>query len=527
MQLKTFLFYFFFFFFFFSSIFAQSVPGINLNTEEATQGYVLFDTNNETYLVDNCGQVVHSWSTFNMRHHSKLLPNGHIVFIQYGDVYEMNWEGEIVKQFMDDDPDIHLEYEVIILPNGNYLCVGRKEFSHEQFANIGYYIPVGSSPSEIDVVVELDKDTGAIVWEWDLGDHVIQERDASAPNYGVIKDNPQLLNMDVIATYDWKFTESFMINGMDYNPELDQIILSVRKISEIIIIDHSTTTEEAAGHSGGQSGKGGDILWRWGNPANYNAGTTADRYLYFQHNPKWITKGPHIGKISCYSNGLNRPGVPFGENYSTVPLLSPMMDANGDYMKDENGLFLPVLPELSIGVTTTGTQFYSGYTSGAEFQSNGNVYITEGVNGRLLEVNNSGDIVWQYRVPNTSYIFRTEKYALNYAAFEGRDLEESGTVPGAYSDYECTLIDGVDDVLSKPITFDLMKINGGEYGVTSRMERSFYFQIFNMQGLLLREGQSSSSYKEIDFHSFPSGYYILNVADERDLNWQAFRVVVE
>ncbi|MFT5802699.1 MAG: hypothetical protein ACI956_002520 [Nonlabens sp.] len=36
---------------------------------------------------------------------------------------------------------------------------------------------------------------------------------------------------------------------------MDQIALSVRKMSEVIIIDHSTTTAEAASHNGGNSGK--------------------------------------------------------------------------------------------------------------------------------------------------------------------------------------------------------------------------------------------------------------------------------
>jgi hypothetical protein len=38
---------------------------------------------------------------------------------------------------------------------------------------------------------------------------------------------------------------------------------------EILQIMHSTTTVQAATHSGGNSGMGGDILYRWGNPSNY------------------------------------------------------------------------------------------------------------------------------------------------------------------------------------------------------------------------------------------------------------------
>lgn len=61
------------------------------------------------------------------------------------------------------------------------------------------------------------------------------------------------------------------MNGIDYNPVLDQIALSTHNLNEWYIIDHSTTTAEAATSSGGNSGKGGDLLYRWGNPAAYQA----------------------------------------------------------------------------------------------------------------------------------------------------------------------------------------------------------------------------------------------------------------
>ena len=66
---------------------------------------------------------------------------------------------------------------------------------------------------------------------------------------------------------DWLHT-----NAIAYNPQRDEIALSVLGNNEIWIIDHSTTTEEARGSTGGNSGKGGDILYRWGNPIAHRAG---------------------------------------------------------------------------------------------------------------------------------------------------------------------------------------------------------------------------------------------------------------
>ena len=76
--------------------------------------------------------------------------------------------------------------------------------------------------------------------------------------------------------------QELIINAEFYNAALDQIMISPRHLSEIYIIDHSTTTAEAAGHTGGTHNKGGDILWRWGNPQVYRQGNSSNQKLFFQ-----------------------------------------------------------------------------------------------------------------------------------------------------------------------------------------------------------------------------------------------------
>ena len=190
-------------------------------------------------------------------------------------------------------------------------------------------------PDSLVEIKPTGKTTGEVVWEWHLWDHLVQDFDKSKANFGNVAEHPELVNINygedelpsvIAATARRKTSPRRMatpaanrppridpdfthFNGVAYNPDLDQIAVSVWAFSEFWIIDHGTTTAQAAGHTGGRRGRGGDLLYRWGNPRAYRAGTKADRKLFRQHNAHWIPRGlPGAGHLLLFNNGGERTG---------------------------------------------------------------------------------------------------------------------------------------------------------------------------------------------------------------------------
>lgn len=209
-------------------------------------------------------------------------------------------------------------------------------------------------------------------------------------------------------------------NGIAYNADLDQIVLSCHSFNELIVIDHSTTTEEAAGHTGGRSGMGGDILYRWGNPANYRAGAKDDQTFFLQHDARWIQPDmPGEGNIMIYNNGNRRPAG----NYSSIDVIVPPLKKDGAYRIKEVSAFGPQELDWAY-VADNPTDFYSSFISGADRLPNGNTLICSGSEGIFLEVTAKGKTVWEYRNPfevtprgpeGPHSVFRVTRYAPDYS----------------------------------------------------------------------------------------------------------------
>jgi hypothetical protein len=137
----------------------------------------------------------------------------------------------------------------------------------------------------------------------------------------------------------------FHFNAIKYNEDLDQIAFSSPSLSEIFIIDHSTSTQQAASHKGGRWGKGGDFLYRWGNPKNYQRGDSTNEQLFGQHDVRWVQKGyPGEGDLTIYDND-----IPYRDsmNYSMIVEIKPPTDSKGNYLLEANKPFGPEKPYWS------------------------------------------------------------------------------------------------------------------------------------------------------------------------------------
>ena len=435
--------------------------GLFLNNKtKVFDGYTLFapKQNTMTYLINNEGRIVHEWnaSQYAPGQSVYLLENGNLLRAcmtkgklssgggEGGRIEEYDWNDNLVWE-LDFSTDTYMQHhDIKKLPNGNILMLVVEKKTYEDCIAAGFN-PSKLQPDIItkgmlpDCVIEIEPTYpkgGNIVWEWHTWDHLVQDYDATKANYGTPRLHPELIDCDG----DQKNLPAFWnhMNSIDYNPQLDQIALSVRGNSEVWIIDHSTTTEESTGHSGGTRGKGGDLLYRWGNPLCYGAGTASDQKYFQQHDVEWVRPGyPGEGNLTCFNNGLVRG------DYSTVDEFVPDINPDGSY----NMVAGSALSPTNFIWTYKGTSekpMYSENISGAHRLPNGNTIICSGTIGRFLEVTTSGEIVWEYICPvekagiitqgnlpaddparedeTMNSVFRIYKYQVDYAAFVGKNM---------------------------------------------------------------------------------------------------------
>jgi uncharacterized repeat protein (TIGR01451 family) len=395
--------------------------GLRLKCEGASPGYALFApmSSNTTYLIDLDGRAVRTWgSAFLPSAWVYLLDNGHVlrggsdrgssVFSgggQGGRFQEFDLDGNLVWDFRYNETRLP-HHDVAVLPNGNILAIAWEAKTAAEARSVGRRpTSVPSNGIWPDMLIEFEPqppNSARIVWEWHIWDHLIQNIDPTLANYADPAAHPERININGDTSGGFAFLrDMFHTNAVDYNPQLDQIILSVPTFDEVWVIDHSTTTQEAAGRTGGRSGKGGDLLYRWGNPQAYGRGTAADQLLGFQHDARWIPQGrPGAGHMTVFSNRTPGPNGPYTKVYE----FAPPVDSEGHYALPDSGPFGPSTPVWTYSNESLNTTNLSG----AERLENGNTLISSGNEGRLFEITPDGKIVWEYWSPYSGALFNSE-----------------------------------------------------------------------------------------------------------------------
>ncbi len=469
----------------------KATRGLTVSTEGLSDGYVMFPVANSPfiYLINRKGEVVHQWKGNYGVMNSYLQDDGSIILQAddpdypvfgeggpYGRIQKINWDGKMVWDFEYATDQYIVHHDIAMLPNGNVLAIAYEVKSYDEAIANGRKpeLTVADGPW-LEKIIEIEpqgKHGGKIVWEWHLWDHLIQDNDQTKSNYGSVKDHPELMNfnlghhpaptisedsLDILkaqgqgggrnTTGGNRGSGIFHFNAINYNADFDQIVVSSPAVSEIYIIDHSTTTQEAAGHKGGKGGKGGDFLYRWGNPENYQRGDSTNRQLFGQHDIRWIEKGkPGAGHLSVFNNDLS--GRKDSLDYSAIYEIETPVNEKGSYPIENDKAFDPEKP-FWVYVAPDTISFYSSFISGAHRMSNGNTFINEGARGRFIEVTPEGKTVWEYlnpyhgemREPNGDPVnpmnmpystFRSTFIPANHPAFAGKELKPLDPQPTVF-----------------------------------------------------------------------------------------------
>jgi hypothetical protein len=464
-------------------------------------GYALYNTQNSntTYLIDKNGTIAHTWSCAIAGNYSvHLKENGNLVRggtysgnvlnapAVSGIIQELDANANVVWQYIYSDATHISHHDFTVLPNGNVILTAYEVKSTAELTQAGR--TGASSDLWPTHFIELQPDgagSAMIVWEWHIWDHLVQDADNTKDNFGSVSASPELMDINAISagggggpggsSGDW-----FHVNGIDYNPTLDQLVFTSRYASEFFIIDHSTTTAEAASHTGGQAGMGGDFLYRWGNPGNYGS-TTPQIIPSAVHDPRWIKAGrPDAGYIQFFNNNGG------GNNSSTVDAINPPLSGY-----NYTSLAIP-----SAYDNRHNALAYSSGQSASDRMTNGNTFVNVS-NQYMYEVDASGNTVWLYN-SGPAKAFRFECDYAGLAALLGSNPCNLATEIKEFSELELNVFPNPSNG-----TFNVVAL--------SELMTSYTINVYDIYG---KEVLEISNTTRVNLTSFDSGIYMVHIVGE-------------
>lgn len=356
--------------------------------------YTLYSVQNSltTYLIDTANVTYHTWTHASGKgtgYSSYLTPGGTLVRTvkktgnsfsgggMCGEVMKVDYNGTVLWDYVVSSTTECSHHDICPMPNGNVLMIVYELKSSSQVTQAGCSSAITMWPDKIIEVQPTGATTGNIVWEWHLWDHLCQDYNSAKDNYVTnTNDHPELFDINSSIT-----KEIWHMNGIDYNPVLDQIVVSAHNTDEFYVIDHSTTTAEAAGHTGGYGGRGGDFLYRWGYASNY--GISGNNNFNVLHDAHWIPEGtPNEGRIVA----LNNKGI--SNTQSCIDQVMPPV-VNYNYTYTPNTAWAPSAYNSRLncngGTTNMGN---------SQQLPNGNTMYCLALSGSMYETDPAGTTIW-------------------------------------------------------------------------------------------------------------------------------------
>jgi len=393
---------------------------------KANNGFTIFTSVKGALLIDMNGREVNRWAGLG-GFPNKLLPGGYVLgssgarvskkaYQDLKDLIQVDYDGKVVWKFAGteelddgDNPKVwqarqHHDYEREGSPVGYYAPGQEPKALNGKTLILVHENVTNTAISDVqlvdDKVIEVDWD-GKILWSWKASDH-FEEFGFDDAAKKVLRVTPSIVGE---GGGDWLHINSLSTVGPNkhydngderFHP--DNLIMDSRNANILFVVSRKT----------------GKIVWKLGPNFNESEATKKIGWIIGQHHLHIIPKGlPGEGDFLVFDNGGSagygptNPASATGtrnalRDHSRVLQFDPLtLEIRWQYTPDEAGHRL----------LSDGSKFYSPYISSAQRLPNGNTLITEGSNGRLIEVTPDHKIVWEYINPHFYYI--QDKYRMN------------------------------------------------------------------------------------------------------------------
>ena len=384
--------------------------------EKCWNGFTILSAE-EGRLVDMNGNLVHLWKG-PLHHPNKVFPGGYLLASTAA--WKQGRQDAIEIQIRDFSDKVVWRFDRWQEGKANEgngtMWISRQHHDMQIKSNpVGYFMP-GSDSLDIsrgtllalahynvqndkinknirlldDALYEIDMATGKIVWTWKAADHVDEMGfdDAAFKAMQNYENKPRGEG----DGFDW-----FHQNCASYlGPNLwfdqgdkrfhpDNIILDSREAGLLAIVDRAS----------------GKIVWRAG-PYYRDGDDKKLGWIVGPHHTHMIPKGlPGEGNILLFDNG-GQSG--YGPPNDIAPNGIGVIRRQYSRVVEFNPLTKDIVWEYSPGSMNLpnqkyGFELFSPFISSAQRLPNGNTLITEGSDGRVIEVTKDREIVWEYISP--------------------------------------------------------------------------------------------------------------------------------